>query len=97
LPASTGLVERAGKVVAKDEIMSQVWPNVIVEDTNLRVHICALRRVLGDDGLENRYIVYVARRGYMFVVPLEAGHRDHFANRCEAYAATSRSSFSLST
>jgi hypothetical protein len=31
----------------------------------------------------------------MFVAPLEAGHRDHFVNRCEAYAATSRSSFSL--
>lgn len=91
------LVERAGKVVAKDELMSQVWPNVIVEDTNLRVHICALRRVLGDDGLESRYIVYVARRGYVFVAPLEAGQRDHFASSRDTYAATSRSSFSLST
>ena len=55
--------------------MSRVWPDVIVEDTNLRVHICALRRVLGDDGLESRYIVYVARRGYVFVAPLESFHR----------------------
>ena len=68
------LVERAGKVVTKNELMSQVWPNVVVEDTNLRVHICALRRVLGDDRLESRYIVYVARRGYVFVAPLEGRH-----------------------
>jgi DNA-binding winged helix-turn-helix (wHTH) protein len=65
------LVGKAGKVVRKDELMSQVWPNAVVEDTNLRVNICALRRVLGDDGLESRYIVYVARKGYMFVAPLE--------------------------
>lgn len=38
------LVERAGRVVTKDELMSQVWPNVIVEDTNIRVNICNLRR-----------------------------------------------------
>jgi DNA-binding winged helix-turn-helix (wHTH) protein len=71
------LVERAGRVVTKDELMSQVWPNVIVEDTNIRVNICNLRRLLGDDGLDDRYIVYVARRGYVFVAPvgvLQAGH-----------------------
>jgi DNA-binding winged helix-turn-helix (wHTH) protein len=65
------LVERAGKVVRKDELMSRVWPNSVVEDANLRVNICALRRVLGDDGIGSRYIVYVARQGYMFVAPLE--------------------------
>jgi len=68
------LVESAGKVVRKDELMSRVWPNAVVEDTNLRVNICSLRRVLGDDGLETRYIVYVARRGYVFVAPLEGDH-----------------------
>jgi DNA-binding winged helix-turn-helix (wHTH) protein len=50
------LVERAGKVVRKDELVSCVWANVVVEDTNLRVHISSLRRLLGDDGLESRYI-----------------------------------------
>ena len=69
------LVERAGRVVTKDELMSQVWPDVVVEDTNLRVNIYNLRRVLGDDGLDDRYIVYVARRGYVFVAPLESCRR----------------------
>ena len=64
------LVENAGRVIAKNELMSVVWSNVVVEDSNLRVHIAALRRLLGDDGLESRYIVHVARRGYVFVVPI---------------------------
>jgi DNA-binding winged helix-turn-helix (wHTH) protein len=63
------LVGSAGRVIAKDELMSAVWSNVVVEDTNLRVHIAALRRVLGDNGIESRYIVHVARRGYVFVMP----------------------------
>jgi DNA-binding winged helix-turn-helix (wHTH) protein len=66
------LVQRAGEIVSRDELMSRVWSNVIVEDTNLRVHISTLRRVLEDDGLHNRYIVHVARRGYVFVAPLMA-------------------------
>jgi DNA-binding winged helix-turn-helix (wHTH) protein len=70
------LVERAGHVVTKDELMMRVWSNVIVEDTNLRVNIYNLRRVLGDDGLDERYIVYVARRGYVFVAPLEYSRQD---------------------
>src|SRR5579871_3183678 len=69
------LVERAGSVVSKDELMSRAWPDVVVEDTNLRVNIYNLRRVLGDDGLDDRYIVYVARRGYVFVAPLESIRR----------------------
>jgi DNA-binding winged helix-turn-helix (wHTH) protein len=64
------LVENAGNVIAKNDLILRVWGNVIVEDTNLRVHISVLRRVLGDDGFESRFIVHVARRGYIFVAPL---------------------------
>ena len=64
------LLENAGNVVAKNELILRVWRSVAVEDTNLRVHISVLRRLLGDDGFESRYIVHVARRGYVFVVPI---------------------------
>ena len=64
------LVESAGRVVTKRELIARVWCNVIVEDTNLRVHISTLRRALGDDRIDSRYIVHVARRGYVFVAPL---------------------------
>jgi DNA-binding winged helix-turn-helix (wHTH) protein len=69
------LVNNAGKIVAQDELMSRVWTGVIVGDNNLRVHIAALRRLLGDDRMESRYIVHVARRGYVFVAPLVLTNR----------------------
>ena len=74
------LVEDAGTVITKHDLISRVWGTVIVEDTNLRVHISVLRRVLGDDGFENRFIVHVARRGYIFVAPLEHLVADRIAS-----------------
>src|SRR3954465_10386550 len=42
------LVERAGEVVGKDELIARVWPDTFVEDSNLRVHVAALRKALRD-------------------------------------------------
>jgi DNA-binding winged helix-turn-helix (wHTH) protein len=42
------LVEGAGTLVTKDELMARIWPNAIVEPANLTVHVAALRRALGD-------------------------------------------------
>jgi DNA-binding winged helix-turn-helix (wHTH) protein len=61
------LVERAGEVISHKELIARAWPDVTVEEANLRVHISALRKVLGD-GLDGaRYISNVAGRGYCFV------------------------------
>jgi predicted ATPase len=65
------LVQRAGEVVDKDELISRVWSKTFVEDTNLRVHIAALRRALGDRESTARYITTVPGRGYCFVAPVE--------------------------
>jgi predicted ATPase/DNA-binding winged helix-turn-helix (wHTH) protein len=68
------LVERAGTVVSKDELIAQVWPTSVVEEINLRVHIAALRRALGDgqNGQNGqRYIVNIPQRGYSFVAPVQ--------------------------
>jgi DNA-binding winged helix-turn-helix (wHTH) protein len=59
----TALVERAGEVVSKRELLAYVWPNAYVEDSNLRVHVAALRKVLGDGRGGVRYIVNVSGRG----------------------------------
>src|ERR1700741_1127603 len=64
------LVERAGDLVSKDELIQRVWPNTIVEETNLKVHIAALRRALGDGRDGNRYVVNTPGRGYRFVAPV---------------------------
>src|ERR1700742_2139832 len=42
------LVEHAGRVVSKEKLIAWVWPTSVVEEINLRVHIAALRRALGD-------------------------------------------------
>ncbi|MBP5948303.1 MULTISPECIES: ATP-binding protein [unclassified Pseudomonas] len=64
------LVERAGRVVSKEQLISQVWPTSVVEEINLRVHIAALRRALGDGENGQRYIVNVPQCGYSFVAPV---------------------------
>jgi predicted ATPase/DNA-binding winged helix-turn-helix (wHTH) protein len=61
------LVERAGTVVGKDELIACVWPRTVVEEGNLRVHIAAVRKALGSD---QPYVENVVGRGYSFVAPL---------------------------
>jgi predicted ATPase/DNA-binding winged helix-turn-helix (wHTH) protein len=61
------LVERAGELVGKDEIMARVWPNIAVEEATLRVHLCALRKVLGHGQNGACYVENVTGRGYRFV------------------------------
>ncbi len=63
------LVERAGEVVTQRELISRVWPDVTVEEANLRVHIANLRKALGDGREDARYIVTIPGRGYSFVAP----------------------------
>jgi predicted ATPase/DNA-binding winged helix-turn-helix (wHTH) protein len=60
------LVERAGKVVDKRELARLVWPDAVVEEANIRVHVRTLRRVLEDGQDGARYIVSIPKRGYSF-------------------------------
>jgi predicted ATPase/DNA-binding winged helix-turn-helix (wHTH) protein len=64
------LIERAGEVVGKEELIARVWPQTFVEEANLKIQISALRRALGDGQAGNRYIVTVVGRGYNFVAPI---------------------------
>jgi eukaryotic-like serine/threonine-protein kinase len=58
------LVENAGKVVLKDDLMKRVWPDTFVEEANLSQHIFVLRKTLGDTIEDKRYILTVPGRGY---------------------------------
>src|SRR6266851_4983827 len=64
------LVERAGEVVSKDELISRTWPKTFVEDANLKIQVSALRRALGDGQGGRRYIATIPGRGYNFVAPV---------------------------
>ena len=65
------MVQRAGQVLSHRELMAIGWPDVVVEDSNIRVQIALLRKRLGcgRDGV--RYIMSIAGRGYCFVAPIE--------------------------
>ena len=63
------LVERAGEVVGKDELIARAWPNTVAGEAALRVNVAALRKVLGGES-GTRYVENVSGRGYRFVVPL---------------------------
>ncbi|WP_150709249.1 ATP-binding protein [Pseudomonas fluorescens] len=65
------LVQCAGEVVSKDELIRRVWPTSVVEEINLRVHIAALRRALGDGQNGQRYIVNIPQRGYSFIAAVQ--------------------------
>jgi predicted ATPase/DNA-binding winged helix-turn-helix (wHTH) protein len=77
------LVERPGQLVDKDELIARVWPNVVVEEATLRVHIAALRRILGD----GEYVQNVAGQGYRFVAPVTRHEADERPQSAPAAAA----------
>ncbi|MBV9377630.1 MAG: winged helix-turn-helix domain-containing protein, partial [Alphaproteobacteria bacterium] len=64
------LLAHEGDLVSKDEIMHAVWPETVVEDSNLAVHISALRRVLDQGRAGSSCIQTVPGRGYRFVPPV---------------------------
>jgi len=64
------LAERAGEVVTHKELISTVWPDVAVEEANLRFQMTALRKALGDGRDGARYISNISGRGYCFVAPV---------------------------
>src|SRR6266478_3645218 len=75
----TSLVERAGEVVSKAELIARAWPQTFVEEANLKIQVSALRRALGDGQGGHRYVVTVPGRGYNFVAPVKRGEPPHRA------------------
>jgi predicted ATPase/DNA-binding winged helix-turn-helix (wHTH) protein len=64
------LVDRAGQLVTKEELVERVWPGISVDESNLRAQVAALRRALGDGHRDARYVATVPGRGYRFVAPV---------------------------
>jgi pentatricopeptide repeat protein len=64
------LVERAGEVVSRAEIIAAVWPRTAVEDSNLNVQIAALRQVLDEGRTERGCIQTIPGHGYRFTAPV---------------------------
>ena len=60
------LVEHAGRLLTKEELLSAVWPDTVVEENNLNHTISILRKTLGEKATGQRYIETVPRVGYRF-------------------------------
>src|SRR5215831_15934045 len=61
-------LDRPGELITKNEIMDAVWPNMVVEESNLSVQISALRRALDGGRKGGSYIQTVPGRGYRFTL-----------------------------
>jgi predicted ATPase len=64
------LIERAGELVTKDELIAHAWPDDVVGEGALRVHISGLRKILERMPARIRYLENVAGQGYRFVAPV---------------------------
>jgi Tol biopolymer transport system component/DNA-binding winged helix-turn-helix (wHTH) protein len=62
------LVGRRGRVLERDELMRELWPDTIVEEANLTFQVSTLRKALGEDG--SRWIETVPKHGYRFTAPV---------------------------
>src|SRR5580658_4283859 len=65
------LLRNPKKLIAKEELLNAVWGDVAVGDNSLARSIALLRRLLGDDTHDPRYIATVPTVGYRFIHPVE--------------------------
>ena len=63
----SALIAHRERMLTKNELLEMVWPNVVVEENNLQVHVSALRKLLGP-----KAIVTIPGRGYRFAAALDA-------------------------
>jgi DNA-binding winged helix-turn-helix (wHTH) protein/Flp pilus assembly protein TadD len=64
------LVESAGHLLEKSELLARVWPDQFVEESNLSFNISELRRALGEGADGRQFIETVRKKGFRFVAPV---------------------------
>jgi DNA-binding winged helix-turn-helix (wHTH) protein/TolB-like protein len=68
------LVSNCGRALTKEELLQEIWPNTYVEEANLAINICALRKVLNRSNGEPEYIQTVRSKGYRFIAEVKREH-----------------------
>lgn len=91
------LVQRRGELVSKDELMKQVWPDSFVEENNLTVNMTLVRRALGEKRGENRFVVTVPGRGYLFAAPISLNGTETAVTEPNIASVTTASAAELTT
>ena len=67
------LAENPGRLVTHDELLDALWPDTYVQPQVLRTYVLELRKLLGDDARQPRFIQSLPKRGYCFVAPVSDG------------------------
>src|SRR6185436_18301087 len=70
------LIQHGLQVVEKEQLLKEVWPDTFVEEGSLSRNIHELRKALGDDLSEPRYIETIPKRGYRFIAPVKVSVAD---------------------
>jgi len=73
------LAQNPGRVVSRDELLKNAWPDTFVDENSLAQSISALRRALEEKPGDNNYVVTLPGRGYQFVVPVQVSIPDNLA------------------
>lgn len=80
----TYMVENPGRILAKDELIEAVWENAFVEESNLSQSIFVLRKALGENNKDPRFILTVPNRGYEFIADVTTSRpEDDILNESE--------------
>lgn len=80
------LAARPGEVIGREELLAAVWPGVHVGDESLTAAIIKLRRALGDDARQPRFVETIPKRGYRLIAPVEPVTGDRVAPRAAGRA-----------
>jgi len=85
-------VQNPGKVLTRDELLKNVWPDSFVDENSLAQSISMLRRALDEKPGDNSYIVTLTGRGYQFVAPVQVVSLENGSTLPEAASAAALSS-----
>jgi TolB-like protein/DNA-binding winged helix-turn-helix (wHTH) protein/Tfp pilus assembly protein PilF len=82
------LVENRGRIVSKDELIDEIWQGRAISDAALNTRIRAVRRALGDDRAQQKYLRTYPKRGFQFVAPVAQVSAEEAASAAKFAAAS---------
>jgi DNA-binding winged helix-turn-helix (wHTH) protein len=85
------LIRNRHRVLSRAELLAALWPDLIVEEGNLTVHVSALRKALGDRARQPRYICTLSRYGYRFLAEIRSDCQRTLPSMFDARRASSGS------
>lgn len=86
------LIQNRNRIVKKEELLNTVWPDCYVGESNLAQNIFVLRKALGDEKTDHKYIVTIPGTGYRFVAPV---NELRFGAAATGFSATSEGARTL--